>query len=181
MNKERKTSYAAYAAWNYEKEEDRINEESKKGWQLVKGGCFHSVYEKNNSKRYIYKIDYNTITMRDGEEKDRYIQMFEELGWDYINSTFNGWNYFKKAYDENLDESEYEIYTDNTSYNEMLARWCKIGKVALVVEVIGAIYYILSAIYLKNLTIGIMSIVFILLAIWIKGGLTSMKNKLKMD
>lgn len=97
MNKERKTSYAAYAAWNYEKEEDRINEESKKGWQLVKGGCFHSVYEKNNSKRYIYKIDYNTITMRDGEEKDRYIQMFEELGWDYINSTFNGWNYFKKS------------------------------------------------------------------------------------
>ena len=40
MNKERKTSYAAYAAWNYEKEEDRINEESKKGWQLVKGGCY---------------------------------------------------------------------------------------------------------------------------------------------
>ena len=40
---------------------------------------------------------------------------------------------------------------------------------------------ILYAIYLKNLTIGIMSIVFILLAIWIKGGLTSMKNKLKMD
>ena len=40
---------------------------------------------------------------------------------------------------------------------------------------------ILYAIFLKNLTIGIMSIVFILLAIWIKGGLTSMKNKLKMD
>ena len=40
---------------------------------------------------------------------------------------------------------------------------------------------ILYAIYLKNLAIGIMSIVFILLAIWIKGGLTSMKNKLKMD
>ena len=40
---------------------------------------------------------------------------------------------------------------------------------------------ILYAIYLKNLTIGIMSIVFILLAVWIKGGLTSMKNKLKMD
>ena len=40
---------------------------------------------------------------------------------------------------------------------------------------------ILYAIYLKNLAIGVMSIVFILLAIWIKGGLTSMKNKLKMD
>ena len=35
MNKERKTSYAAYAAWNYEKEEDRINEESKKCINLL--------------------------------------------------------------------------------------------------------------------------------------------------
>ena len=51
-------------------------------------------------------------------------------------------------------------------------------EVKIILKMNGNILY---AIYLKNLTIGIMSIVFILLAIWIKGGLTSMKNKLKMD
>ena len=51
-------------------------------------------------------------------------------------------------------------------------------EVKIILKMNGNILY---AIYLKNLAIGIMSIVFILLAIWIKGGLTSMKNKLKMD
>lgn len=50
MGKELKRSYRIYAAWNYEKEEDFINENSNDGWQLIKGGCFHSVYEKDDSK-----------------------------------------------------------------------------------------------------------------------------------
>ena len=29
--------------------------------------------------------------------------MFEDLGWEYINSTWNGWSYFRKEYDENND------------------------------------------------------------------------------
>ena len=96
MNRELKKSYRVYAAWNYEKEENYINENSKNGWQLVKGGCFHSIYAKDDSKKYIYKIDYNPETIRESIEKRRYIELFEDLGWEYINSTFNGWNYLEK-------------------------------------------------------------------------------------
>ena len=74
MSKELKRSYKAYPAWDYEKEEIDINENSKNGWQLIKGGCFHSVFEKDDSKKYIYKIDYNTDAIKKSLERERYIQ-----------------------------------------------------------------------------------------------------------
>lgn len=181
MNREIKKSYKAYAAWNYEKEEEYINENGNNGWQLVKGGCFHSVYEKDNSKRYVYKIDYNPETMKESIEKKRYIEMFEDLGWEYINSTYNGWNYFRKEYDENSDAREYEIYSDNCSYTEMLGRWCKLGKVIFVINLIAALLYTFMAIKSMNILIGIEAIVFWMLFIWIKRGLNIINKKISEE
>lgn len=179
MEKELKKSYRAYTAWNYEKEEDFINENGKNGWQLVKGGCFHSVYEKDNSKQYVYKIDFNPETMKESIEKKRYIEMFEDLGWKYINSTYNGWNYFRKEYNENSDASEYEIYTDHTSYKEMLSRWCKWGKFALVLELVLALVYTFMAIRHMDILIGIEAVLFWGLFIWIKSGVEIMNEKME--
>ena len=85
-------SYKMYPVWEYEEEERDLNEASKKGIQLVKGGCFHSVFKKDDSVNYYYQLDYN-LGIKDVE---RYRESFEEQGWEYINSTFNGWHYFRK-------------------------------------------------------------------------------------
>lgn len=179
MEKELKRSYRVYAAWDYEKEEDFINENSNKGWQLIKGGCFHSIYEKDNSKQYVYKIDYNPVAIKEAIEKKRYIEMFEDLGWEYINSTYNGWNYFRKEYDENRDASEYEIYTDRSSYKEMLNRWCKLGKILLILELVFAVIYTFIAIRHKDIIIGVESVLFWVIFIWIKRGLDIMNKKVE--
>lgn len=178
MNKE-KTCYRAYTAWNYEKEEDFINENSRKGWQLVKGGCFHSRYKKDDSKKYVYKIDYNPDTIKNSLYKERYINMFEDLGWKYINSTYNGWNYLKKEYDENNDASEYEIYTDNSSYKEMLNRWCKLGKVIFIIELICALLYTFKSIIQRDIFLGIEAVCFWGIIIWIKNGINKMNKKME--
>ena len=81
-----KISHAAYAAWDYKKEIEDLNKKSQEGWQLVKGGCFKSIYEQNDQVCYRYQLDYNT----DIENKVLYLEMFEDQGWEYINSTFNG-------------------------------------------------------------------------------------------
>ena len=47
------TSHKFYAVWEYKREENDLNEASKTGLQLVKGGCFHSVFRKDNSIRYM--------------------------------------------------------------------------------------------------------------------------------
>lgn len=124
--------YTVYAAWDYEKEVEDLNRLSAEGLQLVKGGCFHSQYEEDKSVQYRYQLDYN----RKIDNRMRYIESFREQGWEYINSTFNGWHYFRKPYDPSLPESEYEIYTDMPSRGEMAGRWMKLGYVMSAVVLI---------------------------------------------
>ena len=122
MVPEYRTSYKMYSAWNYGKEIEDLNEASEQGWQLVKGGCFHSRFEKNPDIQYRYQIDFGKI-----ENMGLYIETFREQGWEYINSTFNGWHYFRKIYDPSLPEEAYEIFTDRESLHEMNSRWARLA------------------------------------------------------
>lgn len=121
--KMRKKTFKIYAAWDFEAEEMLYNEMSKEGWQAVKAGCFYQEYVWDDSVVYRYQMDYNSKI----KDKTRYIEMFEEQGWEYLNSTFNGWHCFRKAYREELPEEEYQIYTDETSVKEMRDRWTRLA------------------------------------------------------
>lgn len=125
--KTRKKTYKVFAAWDFEEEERLYNEMSEKGWQAVKAGCFSQTYVWDDSVTYRYRLDYNNNI----EDKTRYIEMFEDQGWEYLNSNFNGWHCFRKLYREELPEEEYQIYTDETSVKEMRNRWTRLGSVML--------------------------------------------------
>lgn len=119
--KTRRTSHKVYGAWEYDREIEDLNRLSAQGWQLEKGGCFGSTYVKDEQVRYIYQLDYAPSI----EDKDRYLSFFEEQGWEYINSTFNGWHYFRKPYKEGMKEDETQIYTDKESLIEMQNRYLR--------------------------------------------------------
>lgn len=127
MSRKYKTVYKAYFAWDYEQELEELDRMSRQGWQLVKGGCFHSRFVKNEELCYRYQLDYRP----DVEDMGRYLETFREQGWEYVNSTFNGWRYFRKAYDPALPEEEYEIFTDRSSLTEMTRRWVILARVLL--------------------------------------------------
>ena len=129
-----KRSFKAYFAWNYEKEIEDLNRASENGWQLVRGGCFSSRFVKNPDIRYRYQIDFRRI-----EDMGRYIETFREQGWEYINSTFNGWHYFRKLYDPSLPEEEYEIFTDRESVMEMNGRWTRIALTIGIILIVMAL------------------------------------------
>ncbi len=133
-----KTSFKAYSAWNYEQEIEDLNKASEQGWQLVKGGCFHSRFEENPDIRYRYQVDFGRV-----DNIGRYIETFREQGWEYINSTFNGWHYFRKLYDPSLPEEEYEIFTDRQSLSEMQHRW---GRIAMILGIVLFLFAILFAV-----------------------------------
>ena len=122
-----KTVFRAYFAWDFQQELNELDRMSQQGWQLVKGGCFHSRFRWEPERRYRYQLDY-----RPGiDDMDRYLETFREQGWEYVNSTFNGWRYFRKAYDPALPEEEYEIFTDRSSLTEMTRRWVILARVLL--------------------------------------------------
>ena len=136
MSKDTRRSYKVYSAWNYQKEIEDLNRASEQGWQLVKGGCFHSTFVKNPDLRYRYQLDFGRI-----EDMGRYLETFREQGWEYVNSTFNGWHYLRKLYDPALPEEAYEIFTDRESLHEMNSRWARLALI------LGAILGVLAVIY----------------------------------
>ena len=131
-----KTSMKMYSAWNYEKEIEDLNKASEKGWQLVKGGLLASRFKKDPGVRYRYQMDYRRI-----DDMARYIETFREQGWEYVNSTFNGWHYLRKLYDPSLPEEAYEIFTDRESLREMNGRWARLGLALGIVAGVAALLY----------------------------------------
>lgn len=117
--KDTKRVFGMYAAWDYTHEIDDLNKMSEQGWQLVKGGLCSNLYKKNEDIRYKYQLDYNNHI----DEMGRYIETFREQGWEYVNSTWNGWHYFRKLYDASKPADDYEIYNDNQSLIEMQGKW----------------------------------------------------------
>lgn len=136
-----KVECAVYAAWDYELELKHLNEMSEQGWQLIHGGCFHTKYEKDDSVVYRYQLDHNLRI----ENRMRYKDTFREQGWEYINSTFNGWHYFRKVYDPEKPAEEYEIYSDRPSKEEMAGR---LSKVMLVLALMVAVLLIAGIVFM---------------------------------
>ncbi len=134
MSRKYKTEFRAYFAWDYEQELEELDRMSQQGWQLVKGGCFHSRFVKNEELRYRYQLDYRP----DVEDMGRYLETFREQGWEYVNSTYNGWRYFRKIYDPTLPEEEYQIFTDRSSLGEMTRRLRKLALVLMSVALLMA-------------------------------------------
>ena len=121
--KKTKSIYKMYPAWGYEREIRNLEEQSKSGWHLVKGGLFHCKFAFDDSVQYRYALDFD----QDIADPARYRETFAEQGWEFINSTFNGWHYFRKVYDPTLPEAEYQIYTDTASLREMENRWKRLA------------------------------------------------------
>lgn len=130
-------SHKVYGVWEYEREIEDLNKRSLEGWQLEKGGCFHSEFVRNETIRYVYQIDYAPKL----EDKEMYISFFEEQGWEYINSTFNGWHYFRKKYEEGMIREDMEIYSDRESLVEMQKRYGRIMYICAFFFSIGTVLY----------------------------------------
>ncbi|MBE5955256.1 MAG: DUF2812 domain-containing protein [Lachnospiraceae bacterium] len=172
MSKDYKTSYKVYTAWNYEKEIEDLNRASAEGWQLIKGGCFHSRFKRNEHIQYRYQLDYpGTI-----EDMGRYIETFHEQGWEYINSTFNGWHYFRKLYDPSLPEEEYEIFTDHSSLKEMNGHWVKLASILCGIIGVATIFFIIEQIFHPNLPHFVSIITNILILAVFARGIIIMKD-----
>lgn len=172
-----KVSHKAYAAWDYEKELKELDQKSRDGWQLVKGGCFRSVFEHDDKVVYRYQLDYNT----DIENRMRYIETFREQGWEYISSTFNGWHYFRKLYDPRIPEEEYEIYTDSSRISEMEQRWLKLSSILLAALTIMGIMMLVMSIRSPEWTRVPMILLYVDFIVYIGIGRRKLKRKSGYD
>ena len=163
MGREYKTVHKAYAAWECEKEIAALNKESENGWQLIKGNSFSAKFKWNPEVRYKYQLDHQNKI----EEMGRYIETFREQGWEYVNTTFNGWSYFRKLYDPSLQEEECEIFTDESSKEEMHQSWIKVMLILAIFFVICTVFNVWICLKLPILPFRFGAIIYVIGAVFL--------------
>lgn len=145
MDKNIKKISLTSPAWEYKKIIDICNEQSKNGFHLEKVKVLgKSIFKKDESKRYVYDADYNPVILKKNEEKEKYLEMFSEQGWEFVDNTFNGFSIFRKEYQEELSDEDYKIYTDRESAQELYSRLEHLLKTVLMIFIPIELLLVLS-------------------------------------
>ena len=101
----------------YEQEGEYLRNMHKSGWKFVRMtglGMYHFV--ECEPEDVVYQLDYNQEGLKNKEE---YVQMFADCGWEYLQDAF-GYSYFRKPASEMNGEEE--IFCDEASRMEMMNR-----------------------------------------------------------
>ena len=138
---EAKKQFKWFTIFEYEKEQNYLQEMHKSGWKFVKVEAIGFYYfDKCLPQDVVYQLDYN----KDGlAHKDEYLKMFEDCGWEYLQD-HSGYSYFRKTVsDDGIAE---EIFCDDESRFQMMQRLLKGRMLPLL-----AIFCVLLLQFLKQL------------------------------
>ena len=103
-------------AWQDDDEEAWLREMSLQGWHLSSiGGPGLYIFALGEQRDYVYRLDYRHPARM---EKDAYLQLFQDAGWEHLGS-LSGWQYFRKIA---RAEEPLDIYTDVESKVEKYRR-----------------------------------------------------------
>ncbi|GIO65928.1 DUF2812 domain-containing protein [Paenibacillus sp. FSL M7-1455] len=138
-------------SWNYEKEEEWLNELSAQGLHLKKAGTFHSLFTRNPSVRYTYRLDYQPGL---GTERlQEYKDLYEDAGWEYVSSYKGAWHYFRTEW-ESGDLPK--LYTDTESLTE---HYKKIQRVIGILMLTNVIIFSTNMVNVLNHYSGVWGII----------------------
>lgn len=128
MEKTTKNVIKYFSIADYEKEQEYLRQMHKSGWKLVSvtGFCVYK-FEKCTPEDVIYQLDYNQEGLAN---KDEYVKMFTDCGWEYIQD-YVDFSYFRKPAAQ-TDGAE-EIFCDDASRMQLVERIFKGRVVPLLV------------------------------------------------
>lgn len=142
-----KKQFRWFSIFAYEKEQEYLRSMHKSGWRFVKVsgfGVYH--FEKCTPEDVVYQLDYNQEGLKNKEE---YVKMFEDCGWEYIQD-YAGYSYFRKKVSE--DGKDEEIFCDDASKIQMMERVLK-GRMTPLLVIFSAVLipqFILNIAVYKN-------------------------------
>lgn len=118
--------------WNYDydKQEKYYTEMHAKGWALKKqdkAAVVLQQFEKCEPANVVYKIGYNAVKT----DRDSYIKMFEDYGWEFV-GTAQDFYYFRKNA-EGVSPEELDIFSDDESRLDMAKKAVTAGLPILLV------------------------------------------------
>lgn len=116
--KNTKTEIRFFTIPEWKKEEEYLRKQHKSGWKFVKvNGICRYHFQKCEPEDVIYQLDYNDDSTF---QRDEYIQMFRDCGWEYLQN-YTGYSYFRKKASE-MGITEEGIFCDDASRLDMMKR-----------------------------------------------------------
>lgn len=119
------------AYWNYEKEEQWINEMCAKGMHLVNYNWTKYTFEEGERGEYIYRIEM-LENLPTHAESVAYIKFLEENGVEHV-SSYMRWVYLRKK----AADGPFDVYTDRDSklrhFKRINTFWVTLGFMELAI------------------------------------------------
>lgn len=112
-----KTVYRYFSLADFEQEQEYLRRQHQAGWKLEKimyAGFYR--FTRTEPEDVIYQLDFNDDNTMDKED---YIQLFSDCGWEYL-WDYSNWSYFRKPASQ-ADDNE-EIFSDVESKLQMMNR-----------------------------------------------------------
>ena len=137
-----KTIHKIFWAWQYEKEEQWLNQMSNQGYMLTHVGFFCYTFEYDPENTYQYQLEL-LEHLPNHPKSQAYIAFLEETGISYVGSIFF-WAYFRKP----ADQKGFCLYSDSSSRLLYFVRLAKFFlPLGLANFIIGAVNV---SLYFKN-------------------------------
>lgn len=116
--KDRIKKFRIFNIFQYDLEEEFLREMHRQGYAFEKiSGIFIYNFKRVEAEDVVYKLDYPGV-FRNVTDKDDYIQMFEDDGWEYLGENFE-YTYFRK---KTKDGINLDIFSDEESKRTVLER-----------------------------------------------------------
>ncbi|WP_201008499.1 DUF2812 domain-containing protein [Paenibacillus glycanilyticus] len=120
-------------SWNFEKEEQWLNEMSRDGLHFKKASMASSFFAKDESVRYTYRLDYQTGQKLGSSKFQEYIDLYQDAGWEYVSSYGSLWHYFRREWQPG---EEPRLYTDRDSLIQLYKRLQGVMAVMMLVNLV---------------------------------------------
>lgn len=111
-----KTVRKLFWAWDFDREEDWLNDMAAQGWGLVSVGFCRYTFEPCHPGEYGYRLDL-LEDRPDGPQSQEYLNFLAETGVDCVGHWFR-WVYLRKR----TDEGPFQLFSDTASRIRHLRR-----------------------------------------------------------
>lgn len=166
---------------DYEKEESFLREKHNQGYALTRfalPGFYY--FQKCQPQDVVYRLDFYD---GDKADKESYLQMFRDYGWEYLFDV-NSWSYFRKAA---AGDEDLEIFSDNASRLSLVERVFRSRLLPLLVIFLACVIPQFSQSFLGTFRQGwfvfwgVMFLLYVVLLLHNGVGLWRMKQKYSRD
>ena len=114
---ETKKEMKFFTVVDFDREEDYLRRMHQSGWKLSKVKFMTYYFDKAEPEDVVYKLDYR----RDQKEKEAYVRLFADYGWEYLQDV-NGFSYFRKPSAQFEEGEAEELFNDRESKLAMVKR-----------------------------------------------------------